>query len=87
MSLSRMNQKERARYFIGQAILRQLDQSPRDPDTIREIAAASRWIEHWLTHVVATRGCDIAGDFSEDNVIPPSSPSEPPLSSEDDMPF
>jgi hypothetical protein len=43
----------------------------------------------WLTpeeyiHVVATTGYDFAGDFSEDNVTPAS---EPPSSSEDDMPF
>jgi hypothetical protein len=51
-----------------------------------------RWIEHWLTpdeyiHVILTTGYDFAGDFSEDNVIPPSPPSEPSSSSEDDMPF
>jgi hypothetical protein len=89
MSLSRMTREERASYFIGQAVLRQLEQAPRDPDTMREIDAVSLWIEHWLTpeeyvHVLATTGYDFAGDFSEDNVTPAS---EPPSSSEDDMPF
>jgi hypothetical protein len=31
MSLSRMNAEERAGYYIGRAILRQLKNAPRDP--------------------------------------------------------
>jgi hypothetical protein len=46
MSLASMNAAERASYFIGQAVLRQLEQAPADLDAIREIAAVSRWIEH-----------------------------------------
>jgi hypothetical protein len=68
MSLSRMNAEEKAVYFIGQAILRQLEKAPRDPDPLREIEAVSRWMEHWLTpdeyhHVMLTTGYDFGGHF------------------------
>ena len=90
MSLSRMNQEERAAYYIGLAVLRQLEQAPRDPDTAREIDAVSRWIEHWLTadeyaHVVEMTGYDFAEELSRDE---PLSPSPPPSSpDDDDIPF
>jgi hypothetical protein len=61
MGLSRMNQDERTSYYIGQAVLRQLEHAPRDPDSLREIEAIGRWISHWLTkeefaHVTVTTG-------------------------------
>lgn len=87
MSLSRMNQKERAAYYIGLAVLRQLKHAPRDPDTVREIEAVSRWMEHWLTgeeyiHVATATGYDFAGYFAEEEPLPPSSSP-----SDDDSPF
>jgi hypothetical protein len=74
MTMSRMNRSERAAYLIGLAVLRQLEHAPRDPDTLREIEAVSRWIDHWLTgdeyvHVTTTTGYDFGGYFSED--LPP----------------
>jgi len=91
MSLSRMNQEERAAYYIGLAVLRQLEHAPRDPDTVREIEAVSRWMEHWLTgdeyvHVATTTGYDFAGYLAEEAPLP-SSPPPPGSSSDDDVPF
>ncbi len=48
MSLKSLTPDERATYLLGLAVRRQLDQAPRDPDTVREIDAISRWIDHWL---------------------------------------
>ena len=84
-----MNQEERAAYYIGLAVLRQLEHAPRDPDTDREIDAVSRWIEHWLTpdeyvHVVTTTGYDFAEELSRDE---PLSPQPPSSSRDDDVPF
>ena len=30
--------------------MRQFEEAPPDPDTISEINAVLRWLEHWLTH-------------------------------------
>jgi hypothetical protein len=50
MSLKRLTPEERATYLLGLAVRRQLEEAPRnpDPDTVREIAAVCRWLEHWL---------------------------------------
>ena len=50
MSLKRLTPDERATYLLGLAVRRQLEEAPRDPDpdTVREIAAVCRWLEHWL---------------------------------------
>ncbi|RTL85745.1 MAG: hypothetical protein EKK29_11220 [Hyphomicrobiales bacterium] len=48
MSLKSLTPDERATYLLGLAVRRQLDEAPRDPDTVREIDAVSRWIDHWL---------------------------------------
>ena len=48
MSLKHLTPDERATYLLGLAVRRQLDEAPRDPDTVREIDAVSRWIDHWL---------------------------------------
>ena len=48
LSLKHLTPDERATYLLGLAVRRQLDEAPRDPDTVREIDAVSRWIDHWL---------------------------------------
>jgi hypothetical protein len=48
LSLKHLTPDERATYLLGLAVRRQLDEAPRDPDTVREINAVSRWIDHWL---------------------------------------
>ena len=50
MSIKRLNDEERAAYLIGYAVMRQFEEAPPDPDTISEINAVLRWLEHWLTH-------------------------------------
>lgn len=62
----------------------------RDPDTLQEIEAVSRWMEHWLTpdehvHVMTNTGYDSGGYFIEEHEdLAPRSP--PPESSDDDVP-
>jgi hypothetical protein len=48
MSLKRLTPGERATYLLGLAVRRQLEEGPRDPDTLREIAPVCRWMEQWL---------------------------------------
>ena len=89
MSVSRMNREERAAYFIGLAVLRQLEKAPRDPDTLREIDAIFRWIDHWLTddeygHVTSTTGYDFGGYFADDMPLQLSSPAS---EGDDGIPF
>jgi hypothetical protein len=50
MSLKHLTPDERATYLLGLAVRRELEEAPRDPDpeTVREIAAVCRWLEHWL---------------------------------------
>ncbi|MEI9803527.1 MAG: hypothetical protein WDN48_02390 [Pseudolabrys sp.] len=93
MSLARMNQDERASYFIGQAVLRQLEKAPRDPETLREIEAIARWITHWLTddeyaHVVMMTGIIFDQDDADAIMGVGESDEAPrPAPSDDDTPF
>ena len=48
MSTKRLNADEHATYLIGLAVRRQLDEGPRDSDTIHAIAALLHWLWHWL---------------------------------------
>jgi hypothetical protein len=48
LSLKSLTLDEQVTYLLGLAVRRQLDEAPRDPDTLREIDAVSRWIDHWL---------------------------------------
>jgi hypothetical protein len=50
LSLKHLTPDERATYLLGLAVRRELEEAPRDPDpeTVREIAAVCRWLEHWL---------------------------------------
>ena len=50
MSIKRLNDEERTANLIGYAVMRQFEEAPPDPDTISEINAVLRWLEHWLTH-------------------------------------
>jgi hypothetical protein len=79
------------RHFNGQAVLRQLEEAPGDPDAVREIAAVSHWIEHWLTteeyvHVMTHTGfCNYLADGHEDLAARLSPPDQ--SSSNGDIPF
>jgi hypothetical protein len=48
MSIKRMNIDEKARYLIGEAIMRRILRSERSPDNLAEIRIVTRWIEAWL---------------------------------------
>ncbi len=43
-----MNIDEKARYLIGEAIMRRILRSERSPDNLAEIRIVTRWIEAWL---------------------------------------
>jgi hypothetical protein len=43
-----VNIDERARYLIGEAIMRRILKSERTPDNLAEIRIVTRWIETWL---------------------------------------
>ena len=43
-----MNIDEKARYLIGEAIMRRILKSERTPDSLAEIRIITRWIETWL---------------------------------------
>ena len=49
MSIKRLNIEERARYLIGEAVMRRIEKSERDPASIADIRALRNWIEAWLT--------------------------------------
>jgi hypothetical protein len=85
-----MNKEERAAYYIGRAVLRQLEHAPRDPDALLEISVVSRWIEHWLTddeyvHVAVTTGYDFAEELTRD--LPPGPTGGSSSDGDDGIPF
>ena len=87
MSLRRLNAEERATYLIGEAVMRQLLNAPRDPDTQREIEAVSRWITHWLTaeeyhHVACNTGYIFDSEDAEEMM--PGTARQPPATPTDD---
>ena len=45
MSIKRLNIEERARYLIGEAVMRRIEKSERDPASIADIRALRNWIE------------------------------------------
>ena len=49
MSIKRLNIEKRARYLIGEAVMRRIEKSERDPASIADIRALRNWIEAWLT--------------------------------------
>lgn len=44
----RMNIAEKARYLIGEAIMRRILKSEYTPDNLAEIRLVTRWIETWF---------------------------------------
>jgi hypothetical protein len=48
VSIKRMNIEEKARYLIGEAIMRRVEKWDRGPDIDEAIQAVMRWIEAWL---------------------------------------
>jgi hypothetical protein len=81
MSIKRLNPTEKATYLIGLAVRRQLDNAPADPDTVKEIDAVFRWLEHWLTpdevfYITENTGHIIGGDLA-DELFGPEEPTRP----------
>jgi hypothetical protein len=95
MSTKRLTPKEKARYLIGVAVMRQIEEAPRDPDTVAEIDAVGRWLEHWLTPdelaaVMEATGLIFDDDLADELFNPQlkkRSTSEPPDTSDDGSPF
>ena len=88
MSTKRMNIDERARYLIGEAIMRRILKSERSPDALAEIDLVTRWIETWLNAdelhaVMSGTGLvfddELAAEFPGD--------VEPSSDKDDDIPF
>jgi hypothetical protein len=48
MSIKRMNMDEKARYLIGEAIMRRILKSEGSPDDLAEIRIVAHWIKAWL---------------------------------------
>jgi hypothetical protein len=48
MSIKRLNIEERARYTSGEAVMRRIEKSERDPASIVDIRAPCNWIEAWV---------------------------------------
>ena len=88
MSIKRLNIEERAHYLIGEAVMRRIEKSERDPASIADIRALRNWIEAGLTddelHAV-TFGAGLIFDdalFKE-----PQGNTEPSEGNGDDFPF
>ena len=73
MSLKHLTPDERATYLLGLAVRRQLEEGPRDPDTLREIAPVCRWMEQWLNEwellLIAQGTGDYFGDEGDNGPV------------------
>ena len=49
MSTKQLTRREQATFLLGKAVMRQLEEAPRDPATVRELEALANWVAHWLT--------------------------------------
>jgi len=49
MSLSGMDEEERASYFVGQAVRRHIEGTPYNAETCQTIDILKKWIDDWLT--------------------------------------
>jgi hypothetical protein len=102
MGLKQLSPDERATYLLGLAVRRQLEEVPRDPDpeTVREIAAVCRWLEHWLNErellLIAQGTGHYFGDESDepdvvrnnvDQARPPTLPNPDAERIDPEMPF
>jgi len=88
MSIKRMNTDERARYFIGEAIMRRILKSERTPDNLAEIRIVTRWIQTWLNtdelHAVMI-GTGLL--FDDELAAELQGDVEPSSDKDDDIPF
>ncbi len=93
MSIKRLTAEEKARYLIGVAVVRQFREAPPDPETVKEVAAVSRWIEHWLTReeladVMIGTGLIFDEELADQLRGSPELYRKPPPSEkDDDIPF
>ena len=88
MSIKRMNIDEKARYLIGEAIMRRILRSERSPDNLAEIRIVTRWIEAWLDadelHAVSI-GTGLL--FDDELAAELQGDIEPSGDKDDDIPF
>lgn len=93
MSIKRLNAEERAVYLIGLAIMRQIRDETRDPDTIKELNVVYRWLEHWLTddelcHITKMTGILFDHDLDEiHDILAPNFPRPDFKDDGSDTPF
>lgn len=93
MSIKRLTAEEKARYLIGVAVERQFREAPPDPETVKEVAAVSRWIEHWLTRdqladVMVGTGFIFDEELADELLgAPQPDRKRPPPQKDDDLPF
>ena len=87
MSIKRMNIEEKARYLIGEAIMRRILKSERT-DNLAEIRIITRWIETWLDadelHAVRI-GTGLV--FDDELAAELQGDVEPSSDKDDDIPF
>ena len=83
-----MNIDEKARYLIGEAIMRRILKSERTPDSRAEIRIVTRWIETWLDgdelHAVMI-GTGLL--FEDELAAELQGDVEPSSDKDDDIPF
>jgi hypothetical protein len=102
LSLKHLTPDERATYLLGLAVRRQLEEAPcdPDPDTVREIAAVCRWLEHWLNEwelllISQGTGPCFGGEGDEPDLfettpirrVPPARPNPDDERIDPEMPF
>jgi hypothetical protein len=46
--ISYLTDEEKASFWLGVAVMRQIKYAPSDSETCRQISAVLRWAEHWL---------------------------------------
>jgi hypothetical protein len=87
MSIKRLTIDERARYLIGEAVMRRIQKSERDPAAMSDIRALCNWIETWLTADeldAVTRG---TGLIFDDELAKALQGGIVPSDDKDDVPF
>ncbi len=83
-----MNIDEKARYLIGEAIMRRILKSERSPDTLAEIRIVARWIEAWLdADELHTVGIGTGLLFDDELAAELQGDIEPSDDKDDDIPF
>jgi hypothetical protein len=90
MSIKRMNIEEKARYLIGEAIMRRILKSERTPEIQAEIESVLHWVETWLHDeelVDVTVGTGIIFDEDFAKQLRGDVNGEPSKGGDDDIPF